>query len=311
MSSLFPTMHDHSVASGSVLDQAVAYDIAKENQLMAFLPMRPVDGLLLPTEVLTTIPTLLPVSNLNQGYDASKGESTPKDFKLATWRDKSFVDVMYKTLGNGFTLEDEIKRQRIIKNTALSYAYSEALFNGDQSVDTKSFNGLKKETNALSEIVINAGGTGSALTSIYFIRLDEFGLMGLYNQNIGVTPEMMDLGIQNVIDPITGKTFAARQTEHAMVNGAYINKAGIGRLANIDSGSLPTLNLLNEIDAMMKWRPDIIITGRKGYQLLNNLSNANLQTFVTDDKLKTGVKTYDGIPILKTDFITQTETQVV
>ncbi len=306
----FALMYDHAVHSGSELRVAVAYDVIKVNPLMAFLPYRPVDGLLYQTEVLTEIPTLSPVSNINEGYDASKGVTTPIDFKLATWRDKSYVDVMYKTLMKNWSLEQERAFQARIKNESLVQAYSRELFSGDQDVDAKGFDGLAKKTNALSDIVVDAGGTGSALTSIYFIKLGDEGLSGLYNANSSVTPEMMDLGVQNVTDPNTSKTFAAHQTDHTFVSGAYINVAGIGRLCNIDASNKPTLPLLNEIDANMKLSYDLIICGRFGYQTLNDLSGNNLRPFVSDTELKLRVQTYNGIPIIKTDFITQTEAQV-
>lgn len=308
--SIFPTMYNHAVASGSELDKAVAYDVAKANPLMGLMPMLGVDGVLLQTSVLESIPTLNPVSNLNEGYLATKGKEVPKDFKLATWRDKSLVDVAYDSLSRGHSLEDEIVKQRRLKNIALSYAYSDTLFNGDLDVDKKAFNGLKKETDKLSDIVISAGGTGSSLTSIYFIKFGDDGLQGLYNSQNGVVPRMIDMGIQNATDPNTSRTFPARQTDHIMINGAYINKAGIGRIANIDTGSKVTLSRINEIDSKMKFGYDVIVCSRQGYAWMNDLSGNNLTPMPDSTELKLPVLTYNGTPIIKTDFITQTETEV-
>lgn len=306
--STFSTMYDHQVHAGSELGRQVASDVIKKNPLLAFLPMRPVNGLLLNTEILEAIPSLSPVSNINEGYDATKGEYVPKDFKLATWRDKSHVDIAFEDLGQGYGVNQEIDRQIAVTNMSIGHSYSGELFDGDQSVNAKGFDGVAKATNDLALAnVVSAGGSGSDLTSIYFLKMGEDGLMGLFNGS--AVPTMIPMGIQNVTGA-NGKQFPAYQTDHKFVAGAYINPVGVGRMANIKAGQLPTLSLMNEIDAFMKNGYDVIVTGRKGKQYLNDLSGNNLTPFVTDDVLKTGLQSYNGVPIVATDFITQTETTV-
>ena len=309
--STFSTMYDHQVHAGSELGKQIAIQVIKQNPLLRFLPMRAVNGLLLQTEILESIPDLDFVSNLNEGYDPTKGEWVPKDFKLGTLRDRSQVDIAFDDLGLGYTMADEIIRQMAVTNMAMGHRYSEELFKGDEAVSTKGFDGLQKATNSLSAInVVSASSSpsGTANTSIYFIKLGEDGLLGLFNGS--PTPLLSKLEGDTLVTGKNGKQFPAKVVDHKLVVGAYINPVGIGRMANIKAGNLPTLSLMNELDANMKNGYDLIVTGREGYRLLNDLSNNNLTPFVDSTSLSTGVTTYNGTPIIKTDFIELDEVAV-
>jgi hypothetical protein len=118
----------------------------------------------------------------------------------------------------------------------LSESAATQLFYGNHAEDPDEMNGLATRTNAIdTEFVIDAGGTGSNLTSLYLVMWDETRCHGIYPEGhpaFGI--EMETFNAQRVEDANGLITYVDDDQFTFWLGLAVPDKACLGRICNID-----------------------------------------------------------------------------
>ncbi len=274
-----------------------------------------IDGLVDREGKITSRPTAAPRA-MNEGTPYSQVGRANAEFKLSTWTEKSAVD---RAILN--TLQGEARAERrftedVQINQAIGTDFESEIFYGDVSVDPNGFDGLQKgcaNLNAVVDsdapIVLSASGTGSDLSSIYFIDLDsDFRI--LYNNQAGAVSTMEDLGTQLVVDSGGTNTFSAEVTEFNWIAGMRYSNLGVGRIANIEDGASKTITtaLFSQMRNYMRNAGRLVaFTNPYIMHRIDNIATGSIQYTSTDTGLAKPISTVYDIPVFVTDSLTKTE----
>ena len=300
------TLLDLATLTGKQEDIQIAKASIKAKPFLAMMPFEPTNGMSFQSAS-GTVPTI-GSSGVNQGYSASEGDLSPKDFKVAQYSAKSQVDVrIADTYNLGVAAYREAQDDLILEG--MLDGFSSDIFYANQNTDANDFYGLSRYMNTLDgDTVVNGtGSTADVQTSIYFVKWGAKGVSGIYNAQASPVPTAENMGKQYVTAPDGNGDMLAYVTNFDWKAGIKVNEAGIGRLANIENSGDVTLANMQRIKRFIKNGVDAIFCNRAGASYLDVLSNNNLQTMVLDSELKVAVETFQGIPIFVEDAIVHTE----
>ena len=213
---------------------------------------------------------------------------------------------------------------------AMSQEVADKLFYGNTASDPEEFMGFAPRFNDLSASngnqIIDAGGTGSDNTSIWFITWGEMQCCLLYPKGTMAGVNREDMGKQRVTDGSGNAYYAMEEKFTWNVGLAVKDWRYVSRIANIDvslmqAGSVSLYNFM-----------------RKAYYQLQNrrVAGGNIAIYCNRDVLESldalaanagasdnfvrlkpemvegkEVMTYRGIPIRETDALINTEARVV
>lgn len=271
----------------------------------------------------------------NQGSPIVKSalrQTTEHTAMLSNWlqADKSLLNI--STDKAGIILSES---QAVLEG--LAQGGTTALFYGDHSMDPAAFTGFTPRYNSLDPVipqsrnVIDAGGTGAALTSIWLIQWDSSGCHLLYPEGTtaGVKKETYENEIlyDNNGDPYTGVMI----NFHWHLGLAVRDWRRVVRIANVDVNSLQTLitggvNLQNTADfRLLRHLVEAIdllpnkaagrtmfYTGRQVHTYLNILAaeRHNVGLTYTTPMGTPPITSFQGIPIRRVDSLVVGEDQV-
>jgi len=196
---------------------------------------------------------------------------------------------------------------------------SKAFYGNSVGTTGLEFDGIATLMNALSKDTVVAAGGDSAnvATSVYILAFKDAnsqigrlrGVEGILGNNKNMTA--IDMGLQYATDA-DSKKFLAYTTEFEFSPGlAVYDDRSVGRLCNVDSGSLPTITLLNTVIANMRpYIPSAIFVNKLSWLALQAVKATTMQSTNDDRDLFRSVLMFNGIPIFIDDNITQTEAVV-
>lgn len=219
---------------------------------------------------------------------------------------------------------------------ALSQTLSTTVFYGNTATDPEQFMGLAPRFNDKSAAngsqIIDAGGTGSDNTSIWFVTWGEGTCQLLYPKGTSAGIEREDMGRQNVTDE-DGNTYFAMMDKFEVHSGVSVQDwRFITRIANIDVSNMKSGNVKlydfmraawyrNEGVKMVNNRS--MVSGRMAIYMNRDVAEAldalatnagasdsfiRLKPMEIEGKM---VDTYRGIPIRIEDAVINTEARVV
>lgn len=224
--------------------------------------------------------------------------------------------------GSGLPSLESIESSRIAQ-AAMRYI-GRQIFYGT-AYDSKGFVGLKAftpktATAGTSEIVVDATGTGTAATSIYAVK---FGIQDIHlvfgaNQTL----ELSEFRDQQLTNSTTGGKFAGRVAElTAYIGMQRININSVGRILNVtaDSGKTASDSLLSQLleKFPVGFTPDAFFMSRRSHGQLSRSRSVTIFSTLgvnpgpnsrTSPVIATSVPDYNGIPIVVTDSILNTDT---
>lgn len=285
----------------------------------------------LPTGHRTTVRTGLPTATwrkLNYGVQQSKSTTMQVDDTcgmLEAWSqiDKDLVEL------NGNTAEFRLSEDRAFIE-AMNQGFCDTLIYGDTDADPEKFLGLApryydvlSSTSYGNNNVLNAGGSGSDVSSIWLIVWGKNTVHGIFPKGSKAGIFQEDLGVQTVTDSASpAGYYRAYQTHYQWKCGLCVRDwRYIVRIANIEtaiatsgatSNGLAAQNLLNQA---INWVPNIRM-GKPVFYCNRNIktqfdilaaTKTNAFYTATDPFGKTQT-TFLGIPIKKVDAILSTET---
>lgn len=230
-------------------------------------------------------------------------------------------------------LQKDKARFRMVQNSghieSLGQEFFASMFYGDPLVDPEDFLGIAPRYDSLlgtdrtSVQIVDAGGTGSALTSIYLVGWGEGSVQGTYPQGSRAGIIHKDMGEELVDDGEGGKYPALRDWFELDAGLAVEDYRNIVRIANINPALLTSdaETGANLIDAMVQaiealnnpdglnpvfYMPRIIRTYLR--QQITNKKNVWLSMAQVAGKK---VLAFDGYSVRRVDAISLNETEVV
>lgn len=216
---------------------------------------------------------------------------------------------------------------------SLNQEMATGTFYHDTATTPERFKGLAARYNTVNTAaapiasqVIDAGGTGSANTSVWFVTWGDNYTHGLYPAGTKAGVDRKDMGVQRVLDG-SGNPYYVKEERYTWHLGIAVKDWRYNaRIANIDvanlqAGSVQLYNFMRR--AYYRLQSRRVMGGRQAIycnrDVLEALDRLSTNSGSTDNftRLKWGevegkdVLTYRGIPIRETDAILNTEARVV
>lgn len=283
----------------------------------------------LPTGHRTTVRTGLPKATwrlLNYGVQPSKSTTAQVTDATGMLETYSEVDKELADL-NGNTNEFLLSESNAFLE-AMNQDMAETLIYGDTSVHAQRFTGLSARFNDLSaknaENIIDAGGTGSNLTSIWLVVWGENTVHGIYPKGSKVGLHQEHKGQVTLTDENGGK-YEGYRTHFQWKNGLTVRDwRYVVRIANIDLSKLrkntdadDALDLIDLLTQAVELPPNLSLGKPVIYcnkkirtwmrRQIKNSKNVNITMEQVGGKK---VVSFDEIPVRRVDAILTTEDQV-
>lgn len=276
----------------------------------------------------TTVRTGLPSvtwRQLNYGVKNSKSRTaqvvdTPGMLEAYAEVDKSLADL------NGNTSEFRMSEDRAFIES-MNQEYVRTLFYGNSSLEPEKFMGLSPRYNSKSaesgKNIIDAGGSGSDLTSIWLVVWSPNTIFNFYPKGSQAGLHMEDKGQETLTDADGGK-FEGYRTHYKWDCGLTVRDWRYAvRIANIPTASLTkdgSASGTDLVDLMSEAleRVENITAGRAVFYmnrtvrsfLRRQVKNAKNVQISMDEVAGKRVMFFDEVPVRRTDALLSTEAQV-
>lgn len=308
---------------------AVIELLAQDNPILADMIVKECnDG----TTHLTTVRTGIPEGTwrmLYQGVQPTK--STTAQVRDATGMIEAWSEIDEKLVrmtqdSAGLRLSEA---QAFLEG--LNQGVATSMFYGDQATSPAKFTGLAPRFNKLANSgsgaqIVDAGGTGSDNTSIWFVVWGENTVHGLYpkGSKAGITRE--DKGVQTKTNPDGSVLDVVREKFQWDIGLSVRDYRYVSRIANVDVSDVQagTVNLYNFMrKAYYKLKQRRVMGGRAAIYLntdmlealdalaTNNGTTDNFVRLTRKEIEGEEVLTYRGIPLRESDALLNTEARVV
>lgn len=181
------TLAESAKLSNDTLARGVLETFVQTSPILDRIPFMEIEGNAYAYNEEATLPGVA-FRNVNEAYTESTGTVNQKSEKLVILGGDADVDrFIQQTRSN---INDQRAEQTSLKVKAISYKFQETFFNGDTTVDAKSFDGLKKRLTGTQVIDGGAKGlpiVGESNTDIHAFldKLDELlaAVPGINGQN--------------------------------------------------------------------------------------------------------------------------------
>ena len=268
----------------------------------------------------STVRTALPEvawRMLNKGVSPSKSGRGQQSFTCGQMMALAQLDEDEVVLNGG----DEY---RLSENRAfqiqMNNVMAKTLFYGDEKVNPAGFTGLgayyystNKAKCKAADYVLSAGGTGSALTSLWFVFWDTTTIHGIFPQNTTAGFEYRDNGRVKVRDD-EGKEYYALESQYKWYLGLAVKDYRYAvRVADIDTTAANANFISLLIDAYNRIdNPSLgkgaIYCNRKVKTLLDQLAQSKTNVNLTVETYAGKPTTqFWGVPVRVSDAILNTE----
>lgn len=308
---------------------AVIELLAQDNPILADMIVKECnDG----TTHLTTVRTGIPEGTwrmLYQGVQPTK--STTAQVRDATGMIEAWSEIDEKLVrmtgdSAGLRLSEA---QAFLEG--LNQGVATTMFYGDQATSPAKFTGLAPRFNKIATSgsgaqIVDAGGTGSDNTSIWFMVWGENTVHGLYPKGSKAGIDREDKGKQTKTNPDGSILDVVREKFQWDIGLSVRDYRYVSRIANIDvsdvqAGSVNLYNFMRKAYYKLKQRR--VMGGRAAIYLntdmLEALDALATNTGTTDNFVRLTRKeiegeevlTYRGIPLRESDALLNTEARVV
>lgn len=282
----------------------------------------------LPTGHKTTVRTGLPTvtwRKLNYGVKASKSRTAQVTDAAGMLEAYAEVDKALADL-NGNTNEFRLSEDRAFIES-MNQNYVSTLFYGDTDQDPEKFMGLAPRYNDLGAEsganIIDAGGTGSDLTSVWLVVWSPNTIFNFYPKGSKAGLQHEDLGRETLFDADGGKYegyrshykwdcgLTVRDWRYA-VRIANINPATLTKDAATGSDLVDLMtDALERVENLTNGRAVFYCNRTVRSFLRRQIKNSNNVQVGMSEVAGKKVMDFDGVPVRRTDAILSTESQVV
>lgn len=259
---------------------------------------------------------------INKGTKPTKTGSKLARYTTGGIEDLSFVDERILNLYKSQGAKDAYRMSEIKgKQIAATNQMSSTIFYGDEKVNPVGFTGLGAFFNTLNgkgmwkEQVVDAGGTGNNLTSIWFIAPGHDSLYGIYPEGTNAGYLYRDNGRVSMLDDEGGKIYGFEGQINWDMGLAVRDPRYIVRLANVDVTNFNATDfkakMIDSYDRIFDNRyPIYVLANRKARTYMDIMAANGTNAFTSKDWYGQQITHYWGSPILLNDAITCKEAQV-
>ena len=247
------TLAQAALLSQNDLQRGVIETFVQQSPVLDRLPLMPIEGNAYAYNEEATLPGVA-FRAVNEAYVESTGTVNQKTESLVILGGDADVDrFIVQTRGN---LNDQRATQTRLKVKAASYKFQDTFFNGDVTVDTKSFDGLKKRLTGGQVIAIGTNGApvlgnGGTDAQAFFDAMDALvaavpgldGTNGAIYANSSIISKIRSAGrrlggVETVREDTTGKRVVQWNGIPVLDPGA--NLAGTNVLAQTETQGTAT-----------------------------------------------------------------------
>jgi len=285
----------------------------------------------LPTGHQTTVATGIPEPTwraLYQGVKPTKGTTKQVVDTCGMLEARPQIDVDLARL-NGNSAEWRLSEERL-HIEGMNQEMAKTLFYGDTRDEPEKFMGLHPRFSSKSADnggqIIDAGGDGSSLTSIWLVVWGPNTVHGIFPKGSKAGMQITDNGKQTVNDPNGGR-YDVLESHYKWDCGLSVRDwRYVVRIANIDMDDLETFNsstdaspsLIRLLIQAIETPPEVnlgkpvIYCNRKVRTWLRIQVNEKYNVYLSlDEAAGKKILTFDGIPIKRCDKILTTESRIV
>jgi hypothetical protein len=289
----------------------IAELMSKENGILLDMPMIQANNRVIQRDTIRTSIPKGELRRLNKGVGKGVSQTEIKDVHISMIEKRSEVDA--DIVDNSPDPNATRMSEASAMIEGLSQSGADLLFYGNSKEDPDEFDGLSTITNKTCDTVIDAGGTGSDLTSIYIVQWDKNKVRGIYPQaskTAGVRHIPMQ-GLQELEDENGDKYLGYKDFFKWHFALSYIDPRCIARVANIESdGSTTNLDdaIITALNSMPKRGAGATIYCNKTpFNYLDILGKNKAQTSLVD-VFGRPIQTFrEGIPMKLCEAILDTE----
>ncbi|MEG2765755.1 MAG: hypothetical protein RR910_08400 [Acidaminococcaceae bacterium] len=323
----FITLNDYAArfgTQGEVAYKTIIEMQSKTNAVLQVLPFHPCNSGFIDKAVIRTSLPEVAWRLINKGVPYSKSASKQVSFTCGTMEalaqiDEELVDI------NGNSAEWRLSENAAFQE-AMNQEWATTFFYGDEKVTPAKFTGLsayyyaKGQDSIYSDRIIDCGGTGNNLTSLWITCMGPQTMYGIFPDKTKAGFSYEDKGKQKITDN-NGNSFYAYESQYKWRSGLVLKDPRyVVRLANIDMTKLTT----SDADTFI----DKLITGYNRIEnpMMGKMSifcNRDLETYLwimskkstnvrlsLDDFGGRKVTHFVGAPILRCDAILNTESAI-
>lgn len=279
----------------------------------------------LPTGHKTTIRTGQPSAAwrlLNYGVPQSKSKTQQVTDTCGMMESYAEVDKALADL-NGNTGEFRLSEDRAFMES-MNQEMAKTLFYGDTSKNPERFLGLAPRFASLDKTkvptaanVIDAGGTGSNLTSIWLVSWGDQTVFGIYPKGSKAGFQHKDLGEVTLRDKDGGQ-YQGYRTHYKWDIGLVVRDwRYVVRIVNIDLATITDEKLIEVLIEASELLPDqrmgrpvFYMNRRTRTRLRNAKLNKNNVQLTPETVAGKKVLNFDEIPVKRCDAILLTETKI-
>ncbi len=279
----------------------------------------------LPTGHKTTIRTGLPSAAwrlLNYGVPQSKSKTQQVTDSCGMLEAYAEIDKDLADL-NGNTAEFRVSEDRAFME-AMNQEMATTLFYGDTSKNPERFLGLAPRYSSLDKAkvptavnVIDAGGTGNNLTSVWLIAWGDQTVFGIYPKGSKAGFQHKDLGEVTLMDAGGGQ-YQGYRTHYKWDIGLVVRDwRYIVRIVNIDLATITDDKLIELMIQASELLPDqrlgrpvFYMNRRVRTKLRTSMLNKHNVQLTPENVAGKKVTTFDEIPVKRCDAIKLDEAKV-
>jgi hypothetical protein len=311
---------------GDAAIASVAEIIAQENDVLADVPWARGNLVTGDRHLVRTAKPRATIRKINEGIEATSSKTEAHVDSCVELTSRGIVDMAELKIAPEpakFLLSENKPHIAVLGEdlcASLFYSNDPAGIVGFQARYNKLTNKVT------SSQIVDAGGTGANLASIYFVKWDQEEVTGIYPRN--ATAGLSILTRENELIPDNGnpkKLFRAHVTDFSWFVGLKVrDHRYIARVCNIDMADLPTNDALRqklfEYMILAKNKIHHVTQGRVVCYVNPELfswlevaafNKSNMNLTYKDIAADTRILTFSGIPIRRNDCQSEPETQVV
>ena len=280
------------------------------------------------TEHKTTVRSGLPAGTwrlLNYGVQPEKSAVVTIKDSMGMLETYAKIDKALADLNNNSASWRQSEERAFVEG--LNQTMATTLFYGDTAAHSERFTGLAPRFSSKAaengQNIIDAGGTGNDLTSIWLACWSPNTLHGIYPKGSKAGLQIRDLGEDTVTDERGGE-YQAYRTHYKWDVGLTLRDwRYVVRIANVNwktltknaSGGADLIDLMTQAIEMLPnqsmGRPVFYVNRTIRSYLRRQIANKVMASTLTMDSVA-GKKIigFDGIPVRRTDALLLTESQV-
>ena len=323
------TMHDwaaHFGAQGQLIDQKVLELQSKTNRILEVLPFKQCNQKQQEVVVMRTDLPDVAWRLINKGVKPSKSKTKNVSFTCGGLEALAKVDEkLLQINGNSNTwrLSENVATQE-----AMSQKMATTFFYGDEKVNPAGYTGLSayyyskaNQDPIWADQIIDAGGTGASLTSLWFVGMGADTVYGIFPEGTSAGFKYRDNGRVKEKDSDGGEFYCYESQYNWDMGLAVRDPRYVVRVANISTSALSSANADAFVENMIKAydqieNPDkvnlVIFANRQVQTYLDIIASKKSNVRLTIDEFGgKKVTHFWGVPILRCDAILNTESQIV